>query len=457
MLGVSHHRAAVDVRERVAVEPAALLPRLRAAFPQAEAAVLSTCNRSELYMAAPLAADLPDAAAAAPLWAEHCEASADELRQVLEQRDGREAVHHLFRVTAGLDSRLIGEAEVLGQVRRAYEAACMGERPAAGPAVHAIFQAAIANARHARGASGLSEAGGTLGSVAVRFARALFDTLAGKQVLCVGAGEIAEATVRRMMRRSADRVTLVNRTPARAEALRQALLSDDTVSGDVDVSPWDALEEVWTRSDVLISATGATRPILDAATAKRVQRARRRRPWLVLDLAVPRDVAADVGDIGDVYLYNIDDMREVVDDDPARREAIAACTAQTEAAAARCHQDLQHRDVGRLVRELRAKLSGIGDIEAARTARTLRRGIGQPVVAGEALSPDAPDAEPIEALLAEHNRRLINKILHVPLGRMQAARTEGGDDDQPLAFYAAALRRLFELDGEEPRGGAADG
>ena len=471
MLGVDHHRFSVAERERAAVDPDACVRALREHFPDREAAVVSTCNRTELYLTgSPARSPEPAPGNVAPIWAAHCGLDAETLAAGGETRKGLSVCEHLFRVAAGLESRLIGEAEILGQVRRAYDIACGAGT--AGPALHAVFQKAIANARHARAASGLSEAGGTLGSVAVRLSRGVFESLAGKHVVCIGAGEVIEAVVRRLARQQPGRLTLVNRTPARADELAAGLRADPTLPGTVtfETAAWDRLDDACLSGDLLVSATGSPDLVLDAARMRRLARRRRGQPWLLLDLAVPRDIAPEAADLEDVYLFNIDAMQDAIDADPARAAAIAGCGEQTAVAARQCFNELQHRDVGRMIQALRHQLHELGAAEAARTARSLRSAL-----AASPAAPDTPDswaadsapadamadgvpgddaaaaATEAERLLAEHNRRLINKILHVPLQQLKRAEGEDGDAAEPsLGFYAAALRRLFDLGRDEP-------
>lgn len=478
-LSLTHRDAELDLRERARPDAAALLQRLKPAV--AEATVISTCNRSEVYWVpeATPAGALPDPGGSMrpalkhlvlDTWATACGADAATLEHHAQGVRGGAAVRHLFRVAAGLDSAVVGEAEVLGQVRRAYELAC--DVGTAGPVIHGVFQSAVATARHARNASGLSAEGGSLASAAIRFVTTVFESLQDKTVLCLGAGEINDAVLRRVMRRSPRRLILANRTLANAEALRDQLLADPTLPQGsaavaVELAPWSALETALEASDVAVFATGAEDAVLDLAAARAVQK-RRRRPWLLLDLAMPRNVEASIKKLSDVYLVDLDAVQAVVADDPARAVAESACAELVDGAAMRCHRTLEHRELGRMVAALRGKLHDLAEAEADRTRRRLRRqlpqaaGVSLEVEGGAAETMDLEDT--VNRALAEHNRRLINKLLHVPLNQLkrgEVAETGPGSptprettgaagieaEGPSMGFYATALRRLFELEG----------
>ncbi len=429
LLGMNHRTADVALRERATLGAAdlpAALAGLRSAFPGCEAVVLSTCNRTEFYLAHPASSAI-DADALRDWWAQRRPVSRDELGGATVEREQAAAVRHLFRVAGGLDSRVVGEPEVQHQVKRAYDAACDAET--AGPVMHQVFQATIAAARKARRETGLSRQSASVGSVALQFARTVFDTLEGKTIGCIGAGEIAKSTLRRLLRQNPQKTWIVNRTPANARELAGAMNLEPPNGGP---RAWDDLEAVVVESDVLICATGAPEPILAEAWMRPLIRKRRSRPLVVLDLAVPRDVEERVGGLKNVFLYNIDDLCEVVDHDPQRQQAIRDCEQQLAAAASTCHRRLQHRDVGQLVRQLRHKMQSMADQEQQRSLRKL----------GSRLNDDERDA--VEALLGELGHRLINKFLHLPLQQLDATREDGS-----LGFYAAALRRLFDLQDDE--------
>jgi len=430
MLGVNHRTAPLALRERLAIGgerlPAALAD-FAARFPDAECVILSTCNRTELYVARPT----------------HASPSSDELRRFLAEhrgvdesvvggaailREQDQAVGHLFHVAGGLDSMVLGETQVLGQVRRAYEAAAAAG--AVGRVLHQVFQQSIAAAKRLHQTTGISAGRQSIGSVGVEFIRQVFETLEDKTLLCIGAGEVGKVVLQHALRLEPGRVLLVNRTADRAAALATKLGIRGAQGG---ARPWDAIDQLLIESDVVLASTGASEPIVSASRLRPLLRKRRGRPLFMLDAALPRDLDPAIGSLSNVYLYNLDDLRPVVERSlQGRRDEIDRCRAQVRGAAAACMNAVQHQDIGRLVRALRHRLQQIADDERQRTARKL----------GDAVDPHL--LADVEALLDEHTRRLINKVLHLPLSRL-----DSHDPEAPLGFYAAALRRLFDLDDAE--------
>lgn len=429
MLGLNHRTADVAMRERAGFGPEetdAALRSLHENFTGIEALLLSTCNRTELYIAKP-AGHGPSADALRAWWAEHREVTAGQLAEVTLLREQEPAVHHLFRVVAGLDSMVVGEPEVQHQVQRAYRRAC--DQETVGPVLHQVLQASIAAARKARHDTGLSRAGASVGSVALRFAKSVFTEFDDKIVACLGAGEIAKATLRRLVRQRPKRTWVVNRRPSRARETVE-LIGIDPASGGV--RPWDDLDTVLVEADVVVCATAAPHPVVTAERMPALLRRRRNRPLVILDLALPRDVDPEVGRLSNVYLYNLDDLKDVVDHDPQRQAAIQRCEQHIESAAHGCVNALQHRNVGQLVRQLRQKMQTLADVERERTATKLANLLD---------TNTTPPGERVEHILDEFGHRLINKVLHLPLRQMDTR-----EGDVSLGFYAAALRRLFDLE-----------
>ncbi|MEX0653521.1 MAG: glutamyl-tRNA reductase [Phycisphaeraceae bacterium] len=436
MLGINHRTAPVALREALALtvdDQQALLAELRRRYPLAEAVVLSTCNRVELYIARP-AHEAPKPAELRELLAQRAGVALDTLgSDTLVQREQDEAARHLFRVGCGLDSMVLGEPQVLGQIKRAYETAVAGQ--AVGPVLHKLFQQAIATAKRVRTATGIDAGRVSVGSVAVDFARQVFADFADKTVLGLGAGEMAKTTLRHLLRQSPARLYLASRTLKTAQVLADDLQLTGAQGGARD---WGDLDALLIEADVVIASTGSREPVLTADRFRPLLKRRRHRPLLVVDIALPRDIDPAIGDLPDVYLYNIDDLTAVVAANvEQRREQIDACEAQLADAVALCMEQLEHRDVGRLIRQLRHRLHEIGDAEQQRTRRKLAT-----IAPGTAPdpAPGTAETEAIEALLDEHTRRVINKILHIPLSQLH-------DPAHGVAtsFYATALQRLFDL------------
>jgi len=385
--------------------------------------IVSTCNRFELYTARPI----------------HGKPTGDDLLTFLSERFGvpmgqiasasihreqDQAVAHLFRVCCGLDSMVLGEPQVLGQVKRAYQTAAEGGT--AGPVLHRVFQQAMATAKQARTETGIDAGRVSVGSVAVDLVRQVFADFADKTVLGIGAGEIAKLTLRHMMDLNPRRLWLVNRTAQRATDLAEAIHLPATVCG---ARPWEQLDELLTEADIVVTCTAAPEPILTPQRFKPILKRRRYRPLFVIDLAMPRDASPQLGSMTNLYLYNIDDLQSVVANSLGQRnEQAQACERHLAEAVTACMSQITHADLGQLIQKLRDKLNEIGRDERERTLKKL----GQ-----------HPDPQVLDDALGEHTHRLINKILHMPLSQLNQHHS-----DAPLGFYAAALRRLFNLDEE---------
>lgn len=426
MIGLSHRTADLELREAASLTGDRLdrfYARLAELHPDAEAVAVSTCNRTELYVARPTH-EAPGGDALRALLADAAGVPRERLAAATVQREQEQAAAHLFRVTCGVDSLVIGEPEVLGQVKRAYADAT--ERGRVGPVLHKLFQQALAAARRARQDTGIDRGRVSVASVAVEFAKGVFEGFADKTVLALGGGEVTKAMVRRLLDEHAQRVYVVNRTAERARSLADALGLTADRGG---ARPWDDLERLLVEGDVVLTGTASSEPILTEAMVRRVVKRRRRRPLVLLDVALPRDVEPAVGSLSNVFLYNLDDLQEVVEQTMSERgDQLAVCETMALEAASACMAEVQHRDVGQLVRELRRRLHDIGDEEHARTRRKAQHLVTH-------------DDDALDDLLAEHTHRVINKILHLPLSQLDAR-----DASRPLGFYAAALRRLFDLD-----------
>jgi len=429
MVGTNHRTASVELRERLAVGDAQLpaaLAELVERFEGCEVAIVSTCNRTEYYIARQMHAS-PNADELRDYIAQHAGGDQATIDAALVVREQDQAIEHLFQVASGLDAMVLGETQVLGQVRRAYDAA--QRAGTAGRVLHLVFQQAMATAKHLHTTTDIGAGRQSVGSVGVDFIRQVFETLHDKTLVCVGAGEVGKVVVQHALGLSPGRVLLTTRNAERSAALAQRLGVSGGAGGP---RPWEALDDLLIEADVLIAATGATQPILTAQRVKPLLRKRRGRPLFMLDAALPRDIDPAVGGLSNVYLYNLDDLQPVVERTLAARQGeLDRCRAQVRGAASMCMQQVQHQDIGRLIRALRTRLHGLADAERDRTVRKLAGCVGE------------SHGERIETLLDEHTRRVINKVLHLPLSQLDDKNPEA-----PLGFYAAALRRLFDLDGE---------
>jgi glutamyl-tRNA reductase len=304
VVGVSHKTAPVEWRERLALSEeasASLRARLSAEGVE-ESVLLSTCNRVELYAASEDSAPLRRA-----LLSTRDDARLDAC---LYERADMDAVGHLFRVASGLDSLVVGESEILGQVKRAYESSAAAA--STGKLTNVLFQRAIFVGKKVRAETSISEGPTSVPALASSLAERIFGDLRECRVLIVGAGAMAEGTLHALLSQKAGAVVVANRTRERAEALVRDIPRAETL-------PFDRLGDGLVSSDVVVCSTGAPDPVVTRAMAEEALRRRRRRPIFFIDIAVPRDVESSVGDLDGAYLYDIDDLESVVRDTAAKR------------------------------------------------------------------------------------------------------------------------------------------
>ncbi|MBI3909939.1 MAG: glutamyl-tRNA reductase, partial [Armatimonadetes bacterium] len=302
LVGLSHKTAPVTLREKLAVTGTELyrtLHALREATAAQESALLVTCNRTELY-----------AVTDAPAWQEQLldflaargGMSPGHLQKYLYFFEGTPAARHLFRVAAGLDSMMIGEAQILGQVKEALQFA--HGAGTTGATLHSLFQHALTTGKRARAETEIGRGAVSVSLAAVQLARQIFGRLTGCVVLVLGAGKMSAQTVRFLLNDGVSPHVLVcNRTAGHAESLAAELGGEPY--------PWNKLPEALVRADIVISSTSAPHAVVTPDGVRAALRARRGRPLFIIDIAVPRDVDPTVGDLEDVYLYNIDDLQQV--------------------------------------------------------------------------------------------------------------------------------------------------
>jgi len=419
-VGVDHRSAPTPVREALAFDgpkgPGGL-DGLTRAFPGCEFVVLSTCNRVEVYAAGePAAAPGPDALAA--FLSEFHGVAAETLAGHLVHYHDEGAVGHLFRVAASLESLVIGEGQILGQVRKAFRAA--GQRGTLGPVLHRVFEHALRVGKKVREETGMDQGKLSIASVAVDVARGVFDTFGGKTVLVIGAGKMGETTLQHLKALRPGAILVTNRSPDRAEAAA-ARWGGRAV-------PFDRLNAALIEADLVVSTTAAAEPVVTFDQYARVQRARRNRLALILDIAVPRDFDPEIGTLDQVLLYNIDDLRAQADANRARRQkGVDPALVIIERETAACCAALRHqRHAGAVLRQL-------GDHSDAVRRHELE--------ALYAAQPDLTEAQ--RQAVARMAGRLQNRLLHNPRAALRSAASEPGVDHfQPLL---KAVRHLFGL------------
>lgn len=312
-LGASHHTTPLALREKLALPPERvdeLHSRLSPAGP-AELVVLNTCNRVELYGVAAAPTDL------AALEAAFCAVtgiSAEEFAAIRAHQTGAGAIRHLVAVAAGLESQLLGENEIFGQVKDAYAGAQASGR--AGPVLNRVFQKAFQAAKHIRTHTALNEGQVSVANVAVELAATIFGELSAARVLLLGAGDIGEKTAKAFRSRGAAALTVANRTPERAFALAQSL--------DATALPFEHFARHLGDYDIIVGSTAAPDAVVRAADVIAARTRRRALPWLFLDLALPRDIEPEVAGLDNIYLYNLDDLAKIAAQNLAAREAEVA-------------------------------------------------------------------------------------------------------------------------------------
>ena len=413
LVGTSYQRAPVELRELLAYDRdlrREALERLSAGG--AEAAVLSTCNRTEVYAVADDTATLEER-----IYGELATLSRlshSELAPALYTVADEAAALHLFRVAAGLDSMVPGEAQILGQVREAYNGA--REARTAGAVLHRLFRQALRVGKRVRTETAIGENPASVSSAAAELAERVFEELAGRRILLLGAGKVADLTAANLISRGVGEIVVANRSPERADALARRF-------GGRAVG-LDAVEEELEQADVVVASTSSQGVVLSAQQVGRAMRRRRGRPVFFIDVAVPRDLDPALNQLDGCYLYDIDDLERVVAESVAgrREEAVRAeAIVSEEADGFRAWQ--LSLDVVPAIASLRAKAESIRRAELERVESRLA-----------SLSPSQRRA--VEALTSQ----IVAKLLHQPTVRMKeaAAAADG-------VLYADAVRHLFGL------------
>ncbi|MBI4396989.1 MAG: glutamyl-tRNA reductase [Elusimicrobia bacterium] len=310
MVGVSHKTAPVEWRERLAVpEPKlpVLFQNLKDGGGATEAVILSTCNRVEIYAATPDAMGSRES-----IRKELASVQGDpSLASCLYSQEDEDAVRHLFHVASGLDSLVVGESEILGQVKRAYEAAFVAQ--ATGKLTNVIFQRALYVGKLVRTRTRISEGPTSAASLAVALAERIFGNLKECRVLILGAGEMAETAADSFLSQKVARLTVVNRTLEKAQELARRFQGE--------AAPYDRLQAELAKADVVLCSTGAPDYVLKRAEVAGVMHQRREKPLFLIDISVPRNIEPAVHHLENVYLYNIDDLQSLVDENRARRQS----------------------------------------------------------------------------------------------------------------------------------------
>lgn len=426
LLGLNHTTAPLEVREKVALNSEQALAAVSAfigKFNNCEIVVLSTCNRLEFYTA------LPDEAHGdgQQQWVEQVVGFLADFRQVpaevfapcLYQKTGEAAAEHLFTVASSLDSMVLGETQILGQVRQAYDAS--RQVGAAGPVLHPLFQRAMAVGKQVHSQTSLAEGRVSVASVAVDYAKRIFDTFSDKTVLSIGAGKMSLLVLRNLVDLKPKRLLICNRDHGKAATLAEQF--------DGEAVDLEKLADHLVSADIVVSGTGSEQALITRAMFEGVMRRRRYKPVFLIDIALPRDVEPSVGEADNVYLYNLDDLQKTAE---ASREQRGEAT---EAAGLIVAEHVRQFTAAERVRRLGPTIDRLYRRYHAWAQEELERAMPK------LTNISANEKEQLQELV----RRLVNKVLHDPVRTLRQSDALHG----PTAQYIHAMEMLFQLKEEE--------
>ena len=424
-LGINHTTAAVEVRERVAFAPEQLVEALQVGCAQLnlqEMVILSTCNRTEMFFVEEDNAEV--ALENALQWlAEYHHLDAEVIRDSCYEFVGEPALEHMIQVASGLDSMVLGEPQILGQMKSAYAVA--EEAGTVGSDLLRIFPRVFAVAKRVRTDTAIGENPVSVAYAAVDLAGHIFADMAKTRALLVGAGETIDLVARHLVDSGVSQIVVANRTLGRARELAQRFGAEAVLLADIPEQLIDA--------DIVISSTASQLPILGKGAVEHALKQRKHRPVLMIDLAVPRDIEAQVGELKDAYLYTVDDLREIVEQnlrsrqDEARRADLIVAEGVLE-----YKQELRSRDAVDTVKALRSRAEHMRDIEVEKALKALARG------------------DAAEQVLSTMARGLTNKLIHSPSIELKRASAEGRQE------VLAVARELLGLAPHTPQPSGED-
>lgn len=405
VLGISHHSAAVELRERVAFAPEQVAEALVDACGETgvdEVVILSTCNRTELYAMAPAGVNLHERSDQLVRWmANYHHLSAEELLDDAYKFVQGDAVRHLVQVASGLDSMVLGEPQIFGQLKSAYAVA--GEAGTVGPGLSRLFPRVFSIAKRVRTDTAIGENPVSVAYAAVDLAGHIFSDLGGCNALLVGAGDTIELVARHLIEAGVNGIVIANRTLGRARDLAHRFGADAVLLAEIP----EQLE----RADIVITSTASQLPILGKGAVEQALKVRKHRPILMVDIAVPRDIESQVGDLRDVYLYSVDDLREIVDENiRSRRNEASRAEVIVEEGVRLYLEELRSLGAVDAVKEYRTMAEEMRAAELARAERALSRG------------------EDAAQVMARLSRAITNKLLHAPTAGLKKASAEGRAD-----------------------------
>ncbi|EIX1533794.1 glutamyl-tRNA reductase [Cronobacter sakazakii] len=401
-LGINHKTAPVSLRERVTFSPDTLDQALESLLSQPMVqggVVLSTCNRTELYLSVEEQDNLHDKLVR---WlCDYHNLDEEEVRNSLYWHHDNDAVSHLMRVASGLDSLVLGEPQILGQVKKAF--ADSGRGHANASELERMFQKSFSVAKRVRTETDIGASAVSVAFAACTLARQIFESLSTVTVMLVGAGETIELAARHLREHNVQKMIIANRTRERAQRLADEVGAEVIGLGDIDERLKDA--------DIIISSTASPLPIIGKGMMERALKARRNQPMLLVDIAVPRDVEPEVGKLANAYLYSVDDLQSIIQHNLAQRKA-AAVQAESIVKQEACEfmAWLRAQSVSETIREYRAQADQVREELTSKALAALRTG-------GDA-----------EAIMQDLARKLTNRLIHTPTKSLQQAARDGDDE-----------------------------
>ena len=413
--GINHKTAPVALREQAAFAPERLADALAALRHDAgvdEATILSTCNRTELYCRS----ESPVASGAIDWFCRYHRLNANAVEPYLYVHPNQGAVKHAFRVASGLDSMVLGEPQILGQMKDAF--ALAHKTGATGKLLNRLFQHTFSVAKEVRTQTAIAASPVSVAFAAVSLAKRIFDRLENQTVLLIGAGDMIELTAKHLREQGVRRMLVANRTLERAQVLAQAYAAEAITLAE--------MPQRLAEADVVISCTASQLPILGKGAVESALKTRKHAPMFMVDIAVPRDIEAEVAELPDVYLYTIDDLRDVVQENMATRQEAAKEAEQIiDLHVLRFMRWVRSLDSVPTIRALRENVEGLREAELARARRALANG------------------EDPQRVVAELARAITNKFAHAPMAALQKADHDGNPE------LIEAARKLFDLGNDE--------
>ncbi|MGL4487612.1 MAG: glutamyl-tRNA reductase [Yersinia sp. (in: enterobacteria)] len=398
-LGINHKTAPVSLRERVNFSPDSIDQALASLLQQPlvqGGVVLSTCNRTELYLSVERQENLQEQLI---IWlCSYHRISPDEVKKSLYWHHGNDAVSHLMRVASGLDSLVLGEPQILGQVKKAFAESQRGQSLAG--ELERLFQKSFSVAKRVRTETEIGASAVSVAFAACTLARQIFESLAELSVLLVGAGETIELVARHLHEHQVKHMMIANRTRERAQALATEVGAEVITLPEIDARLADA--------DIIISSTASPLPIIGKGMVERALKSRRNQPMLFVDIAVPRDIEPEVGKLSNAYLYSVDDLQTIIQHNIAQRQA-AAIQAET----------IVQQESMNFMAWLRSQ----GAVETIRDYRSQARQVGSEMT-GKALAAIAQGAN-VEQVINELAHKLTNRLIHAPTKSLQQAASDG--------------------------------